>query len=136
MVCPFGDNLANRRLQPVCITFLVNMFRDLMEPQWRVRRRQGDNLRIEGESQPSTISSQQDLNSQEVLVPLAFNWGAQYMVETPAPIESQIVKKEISLLREYESHQGSPLVSNPFWEVRIFLARDLQAKAHLAYGIR
>ena len=59
---------------------------------WRVRGCRGENLRIEGEGRLTTVYSQQEPNAQEALVPLAFNWEAQYMAETLAPIEEKIVK--------------------------------------------
>ena len=48
------------------------------------------------------------------------------MDETPAMVEAKLTAKEIELLREYETHQGRPLASNPFWVVRILLSREIQ----------
>ena len=58
------------------------------------------------------------------------------MAEIPAPVRAQIVNKEISLLQEYESHQGIPLDTHPFWGVHTLLARDIQARMQLQQGIR
>ena len=69
-------------------------------------------------------------------VPLMFNWGVQYMVETLIVVEAHIATKEIELLWESEIHQGRPLVANPFWTVRILLACGMQKKAQMAHGIR
>ena len=68
--------------------------------------------------------------------PLSFNWGDQYMEDIPTTVESHIAMKELELLREYETHQGHPLVINSFWTVRILLAHDTQAKAQISHGIR
>ena len=58
------------------------------------------------------------------------------MAETPTSVGAQIVNKEISLLREYESHQGIPLDTNPFWDMHTLLAQEIQARMQLAQGIR
>ena len=36
--------------------------------------------------------------------PLLFNWGAQYMAETPARVEVVIAIKEAELVGEYKNH--------------------------------
>ena len=54
------------------------------------------------------------------------------MAETPTSVGAQIVNKEISLLREYESHQGIPLDTNPFWDMHTLLAQEIQARMQLA----
>ena len=58
------------------------------------------------------------------------------MAETPVAVEAHIAMKKLELLYEYETHQVHPLVINPFWTVRILLARDTQAKAQISHGIR
>ena len=58
------------------------------------------------------------------------------MVETLARVESIITVKEVDLVSEYETHQGQPLISNPFWTGCILLARDIQANLQMAMGIR
>ena len=65
-----------------------------------------------------------------------FNWGDQYMAETPILIEVFIVIMEIDLLQEFEILMGFPLIPNPFWSVHILLACDIQAKIQTAQGIR
>ena len=57
------------------------------------------------------------------------------MAETPTAIEAFIAIKEIHILREFEDLMGRPLMINPFWTVRILLARDIQAKVQIAQGI-
>ena len=64
-----------------------------------------------------------------------FNWGDQYLSETPPAIDAYIVIMEIDLLREFESIMGCPLIPNPFWSARILLSRDIQAKIQTAQGI-
>ena len=85
---------------------------------------------------PSASSSTSAQNVDANPTPLVFNQGAQYMVNTPVVVEAHIVAKEIDFLREYENHQGMPLVANPFWVVRIFLTRDIQEKAQMMHGMR
>ena len=45
---------------------------------------------------------------------LSFNWGDQYMVETPAFVEAYITMIELYFLQEYENHQVHLLVLIPF----------------------
>ena len=65
-----------------------------------------------------------------------FNWGYQYMVETPIAIEAFIVIMEIDLLQEFKTLMGFPLIPNPFWLARILLVRGIQGKIQTAQGIR
>ena len=58
------------------------------------------------------------------------------MADTPAMVEAKIVAKEIELLKEYETHQGRPLASNPFWVVRILLSYDIQEKEQWVHSIK
>ena len=54
---------------------------------------------------------------EEEPTPLSFNWGDQYMAETPMAIKAYIAMKELDLLREYETLLGWPLALNPFYIV-------------------
>ena len=58
------------------------------------------------------------------------------MADTPAMVEAKIAAKEIELLKEYETHQGRPLASKPFWVVRILLSRDIQEKEQRLHSIK
>ena len=93
MFMPSINNLVNRRLQSLCIIYLGDLFRGLMDAQWIFRGHHGSNARIEGGVRSTASSSQQELNSQESIVPFYLNWGAQYMAETPALVEAQITNK-------------------------------------------
>ena len=57
------------------------------------------------------------------------------MVDSLAFIEANIKAKEVEQLREYENHQGRPLVTNRFWAVCILLARNILEKAQMVHGI-
>ena len=57
-----------------------------------------------------------------------FNWGDQYMAETPTAIEAFIAILEIDLLWEFEAMMGRPLLPNPFWTAHILLVWDIQEK--------
>ena len=65
-----------------------------------------------------------------------FNWGDQYLFETPTTVDAFIAIMEIDLLNEFEAIMGCPLVPNPYWYGCILLARDIQAKIQIAQGIR
>ena len=78
----------------------------IMAQQWRVRRCQGVRGRTKGGNIPQASSSASIPLTDDNPSPLSFNWGAQYMAETPPMVEAQIVVKESELLREYENHQG------------------------------
>ena len=58
------------------------------------------------------------------------------MADTPAMVEAKIVAKEIELLKEYETHQGRPLETNPFWVVCILLSHDIQEKEQRVHSIK
>ena len=76
-----------------------------------------EGVRIGGRNFPLASSCTNTPSIDDNLVPLAFKMGSQYMAETPAVVEAQIVVKELELLREYDSHQGRPLLVNYFWIV-------------------
>ena len=65
-----------------------------LSQQWSVRHRQGEHGRNEGGNIPEASSSGSALPADDNPVPLMFNWGAQYMEETPAMVEA----KEINML--------------------------------------
>ena len=62
MFVPSIHNLANRRLQSICIGSLRNLFRGSMALQWRVWGHHGVSVRIEGEVRSTVGSSQQKMN--------------------------------------------------------------------------
>ena len=65
-----------------------------------------------------------------------FNWGDQYMSETPTAVEVFIAIMEIDLLREFEMLMGYPLIPNIFCSTHILLSHDIQAKIQTTQGIR
>ena len=83
-----------------------------MAQQCHVRWRKGERRRIDGGNIPHASSSGSSPLVFDNLVPMMFNWRAQYMAETPAMVQSQIAAKEIDLLQEYEARQGIPLAAN------------------------
>ena len=58
------------------------------------------------------------------------------MVETPVRVEMVIAIKETELIREYENHQGRPLIASPLWTGCILLAREIHENLQTAQGIR
>ena len=57
-------------------------------------------------------------------------------MENSTTTEAKITLMEVSLLREMESHQGRMIVANPFWAVRILLARELQVGERTVKALR
>ena len=84
----------------------------------------------------SASYSTNSLNADENPVPLVFNSGAQYMVESPDMAEAHIVAKEMELLKQYENHQCKNLTTHPFWTVHTLLACDIQEKVQMAHEIK
>ena len=48
MFMPSINNLVNTRLKSLCIIYLGDLFRGLMDAQWIFRGHHGSNARIEG----------------------------------------------------------------------------------------
>ena len=69
-----------------------------------------------GNPSDASPSGEEDSTPHDRGIPTAapFNWGDQYMAETPTAIEAFIAIMEIDLLRDFEALMGCPLLSNPF----------------------
>ena len=77
---------------------------------WRVRSRARDHNRGSNLSEASA-DAEADPTPQTAA---PFNWGDQYLSETPSTVDAYIAIMEIDLLREFETIMGCPLVPNPF----------------------
>ena len=68
---------------------------------------------IHSEASPSAMNDSTPSRGSDP-IPEPFNWGDQYMAETPTTIEAFIAILEIDLLWEFEAMMGRPLFPNPF----------------------